>query len=129
MHGCPEESRLKALAPFAELTVAERKMLAPMLDEHTAPPGATRVNQCDHGYEFMLIEEGTVDVCRDGEKIDTRVPGDFFGELAVLAVGGPRNATIVARTPVRLLTLTAHYMRSVHESIPALAERIDRVLA
>ena len=28
-----EESRLKALAPFAELTVAERKMLARTLDE------------------------------------------------------------------------------------------------
>jgi protein phosphatase len=87
------------------------------------------VNQGEHGYEFMVIEEGTVDVYRDGEKIDTMGPGDFFGEMAVLAVGGPRNATIVARTPVRLLTLTAHYMRNVHESIPALAERIDKVLA
>ena len=123
------ESRLTALAPFAELSGAERKMLARMLDEMSAPAGATLVSQGDYGYEFMVIEEGTVEVYLDGERIDAMGPGDFFGEIAVLAAGGRRNATIVVRTPVRLLTLTAHYMRSVHEGLPALAERIDRVAA
>jgi CRP-like cAMP-binding protein len=73
------ESRLKALAPFAELSTAERKMLARMLDQLTAPAGAALVSQGDYGYEFMVIEEGTVDVYLDGERIDTIGPGDFFG--------------------------------------------------
>jgi len=47
MRGEMEESRLKALAPFAELSTAERKMLARMLDELTAPAGATLVSQGD----------------------------------------------------------------------------------
>src|SRR5882762_7322311 len=53
MRGEMEESRLKGLAPFAELSTAERKMLARMLDELTAPAGATLVSQGDYGYEFM----------------------------------------------------------------------------
>ena len=62
--------------------------------------------QGDYGYEFMVIEEGTVDVFRDGERIDSMGPGDFFGELAVLD-DGKRDASVVATLPVRVVTLTA----------------------
>jgi CRP-like cAMP-binding protein len=124
-----EESRLAALRPFAGLSGGERKMLARVMDELSFPAGATLVNQGDYGYEFMVIEEGTVDVVRDGALIDEMGPGDFFGEVAVLTVGGQRNATIVAATPVRVLTLTAHYMREVRERMPQVGEQIDRVVA
>jgi CRP/FNR family transcriptional regulator, cyclic AMP receptor protein len=124
-----DESRLKELAPFAGLSVAQRKMLARVVDELDAPAGATLVSQGDYGYEFMVIEEGTVDVVRNGERIDTMGPGDFFGELAVLADGGERNASIVATSPVRILTLTAHYMREVRERMPEIGEQIDSVIA
>ncbi len=124
-----DESRLGQLRPFAGLSAAQRKMLARVADELSAPAGSTLVSQGDYGYEFIVIEEGTVDVFRDGELIDTMRPGDFFGELAVLDVGGQRNATIVASSPVRLVTLTAHYMREVRERLPLIGEQIDRVIA
>lgn len=104
-------------------------MLARMLDEVRAPAGATLVSEGDYGYEFMIIEEGTVEVLRGGERIDDMRAGDFFGELAVLADGTRRNATIVATSDVRILTLTAHYMREVRERMPAVGEQIDRVIA
>jgi CRP-like cAMP-binding protein len=56
-------------------------------------------------------------------------PGDFFGELAVLTVGGQRNASIVATSPVRIVTLTAHYMREVSERMPAIGAKIESVIA
>jgi hypothetical protein len=65
-------------------------------------------------------------VFHDAEHIDTMGPGDFFGGLSVLAAGG---RCIVTSAPVPLLTLTAHYMRTVHESIPSLAEPINGVVA
>jgi CRP/FNR family cyclic AMP-dependent transcriptional regulator len=120
-----DESRLKQIRPFAGLSTAERKMRARVVDKFRAPAGTTLVSQGDYGYEFMVIEEGTVDVIRDGERIATMGPGDFFGELAVLAVGGQRNASVVASSPVRVVTLTAHDMRSVREHMP----QIDRVIA
>ena len=56
-------------------------------------------------------------------------PGDFFGELAVIAAGGQRNATIVATSPVKILSLTAHYMRVIRERMPRIGEQIDAVIA
>jgi CRP-like cAMP-binding protein len=124
-----DATRLKQLRPFADLSAAELNMLARVVDEFEAPAGQTLLIQGDYGYEFMVIEQGTVDVVRDGETIDTMGPGDFFGELAVLIVGGQRNATIVATSPVRIITLTAHYMREVRERMPALGEKIDSVIS
>ena len=103
-------------------------MLARVVDELSVPAGATLVREGDYGYEFMVIEEGTVDVFRDGARIDSMGPGDFFGELAVLDDGGLRNATIVASSPARLITLTAHYLREVRETMPQLAEQIEAVI-
>jgi len=124
-----DEARLKALSPFSGLSVAERNMLARLLDEQSVPEGATLVSQGDYGYEFMVIEEGTVDVFRNGERIDSMGPGDFFGELAVLDDGGKRNASVIATSPVRVVTLTAHYMRVVREQMPQIGDQIDRVIA
>jgi CRP-like cAMP-binding protein len=124
-----EESRLKQIRPFAGLSTAERKMLARVVDEFSAPAGATLVSQGDYGYEFMVIEDGTVEVVRNGERVDTMGPGDFFGELAVIAGGGERNASVVATSPVRIVTLTAHDMRAVRERMPLVGEQIDRVIA
>jgi cAMP-dependent protein kinase regulator len=124
-----DEARLRQIQPFADLSTAERKMLARVVDELSMPEGATLVRQGDYGYEFMVIEEGTVDVLHNGEQIDTMGPGDFFGELAVLDDGGLRNATIVATSPVRLITLTAHYLRVVRERMPQIGEQIERVCA
>jgi hypothetical protein len=69
-----EESRLAALRPFAGLSAGERKMLARVMDELSAPAGATLVSQGGYGYEFMVIEDGTVDVVRDGLRVDEMGP-------------------------------------------------------
>jgi len=124
-----DDARLAQVRPFAGLTVAERKMIGRAIDPFTAPTGTTLVEQGRFGYEFMIIEEGTVDVVRDGKLVDSMGPGDFFGELAVLAAGGERNASIVATSPVRGLRLTAHDMRVLRERIPSLGAQIDSVAA
>jgi cAMP-dependent protein kinase regulator len=124
-----DEARLQRIGPFAGLSTAERKMLARVVDEPTVSAGTTLVRQGDYGYEFMVIEEGDVDVFRDGERIDTMGPGDFFAEHGELADGGLRNATIVTTSPVRVLTLTAHYLRLMREQMPQLAEQIEQVIS
>jgi CRP-like cAMP-binding protein len=124
-----DSARIAKLAPFKDLTPAQQSMLARMLDETRFAAGATLVSEGESGYEFMIIEEGTVDVFRGGERIDAMGPGEFFGELAVLGDGAQRNATIVATSPVRILTLTSHYMREVRERMPAVADQIDRVIS
>jgi CRP-like cAMP-binding protein len=45
-----------------------------------------------------------VSVVRDGQKVASMGPGQFFGEISVLD-GGPRTADVKADTPTVCLTL------------------------
>jgi len=124
-----DHHRLDDLAPFAGLTEAERKMLAGVLDEQQFAVGDAIVKEGDYGYEFMIIESGTVDVLVHGEKVDEMGDGDFFGEMAVLSPAGRRKATILATSPVTLLTLTSHFMREVRTHMPRIGAQIDAAAA
>jgi CRP/FNR family cyclic AMP-dependent transcriptional regulator len=53
---------------------------------------------------MFSITAGTADVLQDDVVIRTLGPGDSFGEIAVLS-GGRRTATVVATTPMRLVTI------------------------
>jgi CRP-like cAMP-binding protein len=51
------------------------------------------------------------------------VPGDFFGELSTID-GGPRTATVVAETPMRVLRLFRATLRKLLDDEPQLAIKI-----
>ena len=128
MLGVMDESRLKKMRPFADLSIEDLGLLSRFCEEYEAPAGTTLVAQGDFGYEFIVIEEGTAEVVRDGERIDAIDAGDFFGELATLEPGALRNASVVASSPVRIVAITAHNMRMLRERMPVLAEQIDAVV-
>jgi CRP-like cAMP-binding protein len=71
----------------------------------TAAPGVALVEQGEEGDAFYAIHSGQMDVVRDGELIAALGPGDYFGEAALLTEA-PRNATVVAHTPVRAFRLS-----------------------
>jgi CRP/FNR family cyclic AMP-dependent transcriptional regulator len=83
----------------------------------------------DPGYEFVMLEQGNADVVQAGVRINTLGAGDCFGELAVLADGRPRSASVVATSDLCGIVLTAHFMRELRERMPSVGERIDRVAA
>ena len=97
-----------------------------MLDEVSAPAGSTLVQQGDSGYEFMVIEQGTVDVLYDGQRIDTMGPGDFFGELALMS-GNPRNANVIATRPVDTYVLGKDDFDSAIQASASFREQLRRV--
>ena len=60
----------------------------------------------DYGTAIYLIEAGRADVLNDGgDAITALGPGDTFGEIGLLLTR-QRTATVVARTPMRLLSLS-----------------------
>ena len=81
----------------------------------------------DFSYEFMAIEEGEAEVTRHGEHLADLAPGDFFGEMGLLEKT-LRNATVTAKTPMRLVTLTGWDLKRIERSVPEAIERVRQTL-
>jgi CRP-like cAMP-binding protein len=100
-----DPERLRAIPVFASLDEETLKNVAVFAGESSVAAGKLVVKEGDYAHEFMAIEEGTADVVRGEEKIATLGPGDFFGEMGVVEKT-LRTASVVAATPMRLITLT-----------------------
>jgi CRP/FNR family cyclic AMP-dependent transcriptional regulator len=116
-----DPARLKAIPVFASLDEQTLLRVAIFASEVSHPAGRELVRQGDYAREFMAIEEGEVDVLRDGERIATLGAGDFFGEIGVLEKTR-RTATVVATTPVRLVLLTHWDLKRAGDALVAIRE-------
>jgi CRP-like cAMP-binding protein len=76
----------------------------------------------------LAIEEGTARVQRSGATIADLGPGDVFGEMGVLE-RSQRNATVVATSPMLLVTLTSWDVRRLTKTVPAAVEHLREVVA
>jgi CRP/FNR family cyclic AMP-dependent transcriptional regulator len=119
--------RLGKINVLGDLSIGRRRELARLADEVSAQAGETIMIQGDAGYEFMMLEEGRADVVQDGERINSMGPGDCLGELAVLSDEHKRTASVIATSDVRAIVLTGHFMREMHDRLPAAGTLIDRV--
>jgi CRP-like cAMP-binding protein len=118
-----DESRLASIDLFSALSKRERSDIANRADEIDVPEGTHLVREGEFAYEFFVIEDGSAEVLRDGEHIADLGPGDFLGEMGIVTQS-PRNASVVAREPTRVMVLSEQDFRGVARSFPAVAERI-----
>lgn len=58
--------------------------------------GTTVINEGENGNYLFVIEVGSLDCVKEGKTVKTCMPGDVFGELALL-YNCPRAATVVAK--------------------------------
>jgi CRP-like cAMP-binding protein len=80
------------------------------------------------GDEFFLIVDGTARVDVSTEKHVPLHPGEFFGEMSLLD-GGPRSATVVAATPVRLLVISRRHFSVLLKEVPGLTQSLLTTLS
>jgi len=125
------DSKIDQLAEvrlFSAFTKKELGLISRASDEVSVPAGKELVRQGAPGHEFFLILEGECSVRRDGRHVATLKDGDYFGELALLD-RGPRNATVVAETPVKLLVLGQREFNGVLDEVPVLAHKMLMIMA
>ena len=118
-----DRSRLSALASLANLPAAELDQLADVLGEVEVEAGAEFIRRDAFGTAVYFIEEGEAEVRMADGGTEGLGPGDMCGEIALL-VTGQRTATIVARTPTRLLQLTSIDFERIRGNVP----RLERLL-
>lgn len=113
---------------FSSCSNRELQKIARASDEITIDDERVLVEQDAIGHEFFVIIDGTADVKRSNRRIAELGPGDHFGELALFD-GGPRTATVVATSPMRVLVLGQREFAGLLDEVPGLAHKVLRSMA
>jgi CRP/FNR family transcriptional regulator, cyclic AMP receptor protein len=135
-----ETLRLAAIRFFADLPEDELAAVAGMASEEEITPGQLLATEGRTGYLLYAIESGTADVVISGETVATIGAGDVVGEMAVLIsppdwseppevpIGGLRTASVVATSPMRLITLFKRDVWALDRRAPVMIQRLRAVL-
>ena len=120
-----DPQRLKAIPVFASLDDQTLRGIATFATETSVPAGKHLLNEGDYAYEFMAIEEGEAEVVRQGQRVATLGPGEFFGEIGVLE-RTLRTASVVSLTPMRLVTLSHWDLKRVGGAMTQIRETLEQ---
>lgn len=119
---------LRRVPLFADLSTAQLEGIAPFIDEVDAEPGQVLITQGASGTELLMIVDGSAEVTRDGAHIRDVGPGDVLGEIALLD-GRERTATVTAREPTTVLTVSKRAFDTVLDRVPGLPHELLRAVA
>jgi drug/metabolite transporter (DMT)-like permease len=105
---------------FSRLPRRERWKLARAAAAFEVPAGARLVREGAPADGLYLIEAGRAGVEREDRRVAELGAGDVFGELALLQ-GGPRTASVVAETDMRVRVIPGRDFGQAMRRLPTLA--------
>jgi CRP-like cAMP-binding protein len=118
-----DAATLRELDLFSGLSQRELEEVAQLADEVEVEAGRVLGREGSIAYEFFVIEEGTASVEVDGKHVVDLGPGEWFGEIGLLA-SDRRTATVTATTPMRLAVIFGPAFRSLTQRLPKVGETI-----
>ena len=119
---------LKRVPLFADLEPRDLESVASGLREVTFKPGQEVTSEGGGGVGFFVIQEGEATVQVHGAERGKLRPGDYFGEIALIAKSD-RTATITADEQLRCLGMTSWDFRPLVESNGTIAWKLLQALA
>jgi CRP-like cAMP-binding protein len=108
---------------FSRCSKNELKTIAALADEIDLGEGKVLIREGERGREFFVLVEGRVDVSAKGVSVNTLESGQFFGEMALVS-DVPRNATVTALTPLRVLVITDRDFKHMLQDSPEIQQKI-----
>jgi CRP-like cAMP-binding protein len=123
-----DAKQLAELPLFKGLDDEALVTLSRTVQEVSVSEDSVLVREGDYSYDLSIILEGEAVVERGDDVIARLGQGDVFGEGGVLHKD-LRGATVRARTPMRLITLTNWDLRRLRGSIPELSDRLESLSA
>jgi CRP/FNR family cyclic AMP-dependent transcriptional regulator len=113
---------------FSNLSKKELGQLAKVTEDLDVRAGKVLCREGETGREFFVILEGEAEVAKDGDRISTLGPGDFFGEIA-LVEHRARTATVTAASDLRFFVLTSQAFWGLLDRQPEIQREVLRCLA
>jgi CRP-like cAMP-binding protein len=120
-----DPNRLKEIPIFSHLSNEEAKRLAAFATETSLADGQILMKQGDYSTELIAIQEGTAVVIQDGKTIASLAEGDLIGEMGLID-REPRNADVIATSPMRVVKLTHWEIRRMSDET---LNRIKEIVA
>ncbi|MDX6607597.1 MAG: family transcriptional regulator, cyclic receptor protein [Solirubrobacterales bacterium] len=119
--------QLKRIPLFADASDEELKQVAAFAQSKEVPEGEVILEEGGFSRELLAIEDGTVEVTRDGEHIADLGPGDVFGEAGMLD-DEMRTATVTATSRVKLISLGHFEVKRLKKNAPGVYGSIEKLV-
>lgn len=124
----PNVDQLRRVPLFADLDESGLESLSAITNEFDAAPGHVLMDRGQAGTGMFIIEEGSARVEVPGGDPVVLGPGEFVGELSVLA-DTPRVARVCVEEPLRGLAIGRNDLNALLEREPSIAVAMLRSLA
>jgi CRP-like cAMP-binding protein len=119
--------KLNGVPLFEKLPDDVRERFAVWVSEIEVPEGQHLADEGEYAYVLFIIRDGQAEVIQDGKIVAELGPGEFFGEMGLLE-RAPRNATVVAKTPMTLLTLSSWDVKRLESKSPEAMQQLQDVI-
>ena len=113
---------------FVGLSKKQLRLVSQLATALEAPAGTVLIEQGTVGHEFIVVVHGEIEVSQGGRVVGEHGPGGYVGEIALLEQR-PRNATVIAKTPVKLEVIKQREFAGLLEEMPELARQVRAVAA
>jgi CRP-like cAMP-binding protein len=114
---------LKQVPLFADLDERELREIAGSMKQRTFAQGQEIAVEGERGVGFFVIEDGQARVTVHGDEVRRLGPGDYFGEVALIAQT-PRTATVTAESDLKTYGMTFWDFRPLVEDTPSIAWKL-----
>jgi CRP-like cAMP-binding protein len=113
---------------FVGLSKKQLRLISQLARAQEEPAGAVLIEQGKVGHEFIVVVHGEIEVSQGGRVVGEQGPGSYVGEIALLEQR-PRNATVIAKTRVKLEVIDQREFAGLLEEMPELAKQMRAVAA
>jgi cAMP-dependent protein kinase regulator len=122
-----DTEQLKRIPLFSRAGDEELAMVAAFAESKEIAAGTEIIKEGGFSNELFAIEKGEAEVSRDGRKIAKLMDGDIFGEAGLLD-DAQRNATVTAKSRVRLIRLGHFEVKRLKRDAPRVYAEIERLV-
>jgi len=122
-HGNLDIDWLSSIGIFGRFSREELEQIAELGERLDVEPGHQLTDQGRFGDAAYLIVEGTANVYMNGEYVTTVAAETLVGEMALLE-HRPRNATVVAETPMTLVSFGIEAFGELLDENPTAREAV-----
>jgi CRP/FNR family transcriptional regulator, cyclic AMP receptor protein len=119
---------LKQVPLFSDLDNRELDQVAESMKRRRFSSGQEIAREGESGVGFFVIEEGNAKVSVHGEERRRLGPGEYFGEIALIAQGA-RTATVTAEGDLTALGMTFWDFRPLVEGNASIAWKLLQAFA